>query len=146
MIEIIIRSAKKNDANSITRLSHQLGYETLEETLQNRLINIIENRDNCVYVACINENIVGWIHGFYSMRVESEFFVEIGGLVIEKRFRKIGIGKKLVEKVTEWAELKNCRKVRVRCNLLRTESHEFYQKIGFEMNKIQKIFDKKLSY
>ena len=101
---------------------------------------------NCVYVACINENIVGWIHGFYSMRVESEFFVEIGGLVIEKRFRKIGIGKKLVEKVTEWAELKNCRKVRVRCNLLRTESHEFYQKIGFEMNKIQKIFDKKLSY
>ena len=93
-------------------------------------------------VIASNEKIVGWIHGFYSLRIESDFFVEIGGLVVDENFRKNGIGKKLVDKVMEWSKLKNCEKVRVRCNVIRKESHKFYENIGFEINKEQKIFSK----
>ena len=144
-MEIIIRNAKIKDSELITELSNQLGYEAVNAEIQNRLKKILEHPENCIYVATQNEKVVGWIHGFYSMRVESDFFVEIGGLVVSDNFRKNGIGKKLVDKVIEWAELKNCRKVRVRCNVIRTESHKFYEKIGFEINKEQKIFNKRLN-
>ena len=76
-MEITIRDAKINDSESITELSNQLGYKTLNTDIQNRLKIILENSDNCIYVAIENGRIVGWIHGFYSMRVESDFFVEI---------------------------------------------------------------------
>ncbi|WP_428741137.1 N-acetyltransferase family protein [Tenacibaculum sp.] len=144
-MEIIIRNAEIKDSESITELSNQLGYEAVNAEIQNRLKKIAEHPENCIYVATQNEKVVGWIHGFYSMRVESDFFVEIGGLVVSDNFRKNGIGKKLVDKVIEWAEFKNCRKVRVRCNVIRTESHKFYEKIGFEINKEQKIFNKRLN-
>ncbi|HPF98043.1 MAG TPA: GNAT family N-acetyltransferase [Mangrovimonas sp.] len=144
-MEIIIRNAEIKDSESITELSNQLGYETLNTDIQNRLNAILKHPENCVYVATVNGKVIGWIHGFYSMRVESDFFVEIGGLVVSENSRKNGIGKKLVDKVIEWTELKNCRKVRVRCNVTRTESHRFYEKIGFEINKEQKIFNKHLN-
>ena len=142
---IIIRNAEIKDSESITELSNQLGYEALNSDLQNRLKTILEHPDNCIYVATVNGKVIGWIHGFYSMRVESDFFVEIGGLVVRENSRKNGIGKLLVDKLIEWTELKNCRKVRVRCNVIITESHKFYEKIGFEINKEQKIFNKRLN-
>ena len=128
----------------ITELSNQLGYENQNADVKNRLKRILINTDNCIYVATKNGRIVGWIHGFLSLRIESEFFVEIGGLVVNENFRKNGIGKKLVDKVIEWSKLKNCEKVRVRCNVIRKESHRFYENIGFEINKEQKIFDKRM--
>jgi GNAT superfamily N-acetyltransferase len=143
-IKVSIKIAEINDSESITELSNQLGYKTRIIDIQNRLKKILENADNCVYVAIQNEKIVGWIHGFYSLRIESCFFVEIGGLVVNENYRKNGIGKKLVYKIIEWTKLKNCEKVRVRCNVIRKESHRFYQSIGFEINKEQKIFNKRL--
>lgn len=143
-MEILIKHAKLNDSESIAGLSNQLGYDSVTTDILSRLNKILENPDNCVYVAIDNKIVVGWIHGFYSLRVESDFFVEIGGLVVNEDFRKNGIGKKLVERVIEWASLKKCDKVRVRCNVLRKESHRFYEKIGFEMTKEQKIFIKSL--
>jgi GNAT superfamily N-acetyltransferase len=143
-MQILIRIAEINDSEYITELSNQLGYETRIVDIQNRLIKILENEDNCVYVAVKNGKIVGWIHGFYSLRIESNFFAEIGGLVVDENFRKNGIGKKLVDKVIQWSKLKNCEKVRVRCNVIRKESHRFYENIGFEINKEQKIFNKRV--
>ena len=144
-MEMMIRNAKIEDSESITELSNQLGYATVNTDMQSRLEKILEHGENCVYVASENGQVVGWIHGFYSMRVESDFFVEIGGLVVSENFRKKGIGKKLVDELIEWARLKNCEKIRVRCNVIRTESHRFYEKIGFELNKEQKVFNKRLT-
>lgn len=44
--------------------------------------------------------------------------------------------------VIKYSGTKNCKKVRVRCNTLRNESHNFYEKIEFKLNKEQKVFDK----
>lgn len=143
-MEIGIRIAEINDSEAIFELSNQLGYKTQHIDIQARLEKILKSTDNCVYVAVTDEKVVGWIHGFYALRVESDFFVEIGGLVVDENIRKSGIGKKLVNKVIEWSKLQNCRKVRVRCNVIRKESHRFYENIGFEINKEQKVFDKNL--
>ncbi|KXX71066.1 GNAT family N-acetyltransferase [Flammeovirga sp. SJP92] len=143
-MKISLRNATLKDSKLIAQLSNQLGYNALISDIEHRLKIILEHPENCIYVATENEKVVGWIHGFYTMRVESDFFVEIGGLVVDENFQNNGIGKKLVSKVIEWAELNSCKKIRVRCNVIRTESHLFYKKIGFELNKEQKIFNKPL--
>lgn len=143
-MEIIIRNAGIKDSEFIAQLSDQLGYSALNSEIENRIDKILGHPDHCIYVATVNEKVVGWVHGFYALRVESNFFVEIGGLVVDQKFRKQGIGNRLVDSVITWAKTKKCNQVRVRCNVIRTESHQFYGKIGFELNKEQKIFNKRL--
>lgn len=109
--------------------------------MRDRLTEILKNADHCVYVVTDNENIMGWIHGCYSLRVESDPFVEIGGLVVDENYRKQGLGKMLVEKIKEWSKSKETLQIRVRCNTLRKASHAFYNSIGFIEKKEQKIFD-----
>jgi GNAT superfamily N-acetyltransferase len=143
-MNIFLRVAELKDVESITKLSYQLGYKTTIEKIHARLSEILSNNDNCVYIIINNENIIGWIHGFYSLRVESDSFVEIGGMVVDENFRRKGIGKMLLNKVIEWAHSKKCNKIRVRCNTLRKEAHVFYNNIGFIETKEQKVFDMKL--
>ncbi|MBI2280889.1 MAG: GNAT family N-acetyltransferase, partial [Bacteroidetes bacterium] len=90
------RIARINDVEYITELSCQLGYETTREKTRQRLTEILNHTDNCVFVAVNDAKVIGWIHGFYSLRVESESFVEIGGLVVDKIYQKKGIGKLLI--------------------------------------------------
>ena len=143
-MKISLRIAEFDDSESIAELSTQLGYGKYAPGTKGRLKTILNNTDHCVFVAISEGQIIGWIHGFYSFRIESDFFIEIGGLVVDKNFRNKRVGARLVDKVTEWAKTKSCKKIRVRCNVIREESHLFYEKIGFETNKEQKIFDKYL--
>lgn len=143
-MRLFSREAELKDAEFITKLSNQLGYKTTIEKVRNRLSDILSNVDNCIYVIIDNEYIIGWIHGFYSLRIESDTFIEIGGMVVDENYRRKGIGKMLVEKVIEWSRFKNIHKIRVRCNTHRKETHAFYNNIGFIETKEQKIFDMKL--
>lgn len=138
------RVATINDVEYITELSCQLGYETTREKIRQRLTEILNHADNCVFVAVNDAKVIGWIHGFYSLRIESESFVEIGGLVVDKNYRKTGIGKLLIETVYEWSNLKKCNNIRVRSNTIRKEAHQFYKNLGFTETKEQKVFGKQL--
>tara|TARA_R110000850_G_scaffold96203_1_gene201338 strand:+ start:744 stop:1220 length:477 start_codon:yes stop_codon:yes gene_type:complete len=139
--QVMLRKATLNDANSIALLSEQLGYGYDVQSTKARLQAILNHNEHCVFVATLSDKVVGWVHGFYMLRVESDPFVEIGGLVVDENHRKMGIGIALIEEVKSWSAGKNCQKLRVRCNIIRLESHEFYKQIGFTLNKEQKVFD-----
>lgn len=143
-MKFLIRKVEIGDSASITELSNQLGYKSEIIEVKSRLLEIIGNIDNCVFVALEGKKIVGWVHGFFSRRVESGSFVEIGGLVVDIEYRKKGIGKLLVDEINRWSCEKGCDRVRVRCNIVRKDTHIFYQKMGFEINKKQKVFDRRL--
>lgn len=143
-MKILIRTAEIEDSRSITELSNQLGYPSEIIEVQKRLMELLQNNDNCVFIALEGEKVVGWVHGFYSRRIESESFVEIGGLVVDIEYRKKGIGKLLINEINKWPSTKQCKRIRVRCNTVRKESHLFYQQLGFEINKEQKVFDRRL--
>ncbi|MFA6275685.1 MAG: GNAT family N-acetyltransferase [Pedobacter sp.] len=129
------------DAEEITVLSSQLGYENEVENLFERAQEIMKSKNDCLFVAKLDGHIVGWIHGFLAIRIESPLFVEIAGLVVDSHWQKQKIGKSLIEAVKEWGKSLGITKIRVRCNIIRTESHRFYESIGFSQNKQQKIFE-----
>ncbi|HAQ37834.1 MAG TPA: GNAT family N-acetyltransferase [Saprospirales bacterium] len=137
-----IRNAEQKDYVAISALSEQLGYKTPHVAVLKRLKEILKNPEHCVLVAVDHDQIIGWVHGIYSLRIESEIFVEITGLIVDQDHRNKGTGKKLVEHVQNWAKLQNCKLLRARTNTLRAESHPFYEKLNFTLNKEQKVYDK----
>ncbi|MCZ4225491.1 GNAT family N-acetyltransferase [Pedobacter rhodius] len=139
MIEI--RKILAADAEKVSGLSVQLGYQTTAEETLARIHNLKKIESNCAFVALVNDEIVGWIHGFYAVRIESEAFVEIGGLIVDLNNRKKNIGRMLINAVLSWAKIYQVQKVKVRCNTIRRESHLFYEKSGFKLIKEQKIFE-----
>jgi GNAT superfamily N-acetyltransferase len=141
MMQLDIRYAEMDDAQSIADLSEQWGYRSGKEKMLRFLQDITNNNDHVIYVLLKDDHIIGWVHGIYSFRIESGPFVEIGGLVVDKDFRRQGSGKFLVDKIVEWSILRNCHMIRVRCNIIRKEANAFYIRIGFKEIKQQKVYD-----
>ncbi len=140
-MEISIRSVRLDDAKSIVNLSNQLGYPSSLVAIEKRLQNVLAHPDNQVLAAFKEEKMLGWIHYFWTPRVESDAFVEIGGLVVDETVRHQGVGKLLVQESIKWTRTGHCVSVRVRCNELRKSSHAFYEHLGFTLNKTQKVFN-----
>jgi len=136
-----IREILEKDAESVAALSTQLGYESDIKQASARIKRINNSNENCAFVALNDGIVVGWIHGFYTLRVESDPFVEIGGLIVDENYRNLKIGKQLIELVNLWAKAHQVKKLKVRCNIKRTESHRFYTQIGFKENKQQIVFE-----
>ena len=138
---VLIREINIQDSAVIAGLTGQLGYKTtVAETTS--LITEIKNRnEDLALVAVKDNNIVGWIHAFRAVRLQSGHFVEIGGLVIDEQHRGQGIGNLLIERVKEWSRRQHIATIKVRCSTKRLASHRFYLAQGFTEVKEQKIFE-----
>ncbi len=68
-----------------------------------------------------------WVHGYLYRLFYAEVMCEIGGLVFEKDYRKMGIGRGLIESVENWAREKECSKVSLRSSSSRKKAHQFYK-------------------
>jgi GNAT superfamily N-acetyltransferase len=140
-MEIIIRQMKTEDAQSVNQLSEQLGYPLpIEETRKNISI-VSSSKNDDAFVAVHQNKIVGWIGVSKAVLIEMIPYCEINGLVVDENYRGKGIGKLLIEKASQWGKEKGNDKLRLRCNVIRTQTHLFYQHLGFREIKQQKVFE-----
>ena len=140
---IIVREAATSDVPAIAALCEELGYPSSALDVETRLIEIMKSADHAVFVA-VDRAVVGWIHVFLALRMESDPFAEIGGLVISNNYRGRGAGRKLVLQCEEWTRSKQMSSLRVRSRLSRNDAHAFYLRLGFSEKKTQAVFDKTL--
>ena len=66
--------------------------------------------------------------------------VEIMGLSVGSDVRRMGVGRALVKAVEAWAQQIGDRQIVVRSNVVRPESHPFYEKIGYKRKKTQHVY------
>jgi GNAT superfamily N-acetyltransferase len=144
---LMIRPMTSADAPAAASLSEQLGYVPLLPALiADRLASFAFSQDHGCYVAERDEHILGWVDVFsVHMLVSPCFFAEIGGLVVGLAERRQGIGRALVAQAELWAAEHGYTEVRLRSGLHRTDAHEFYQSVGYEIAKTSHMFRKKLS-
>ncbi len=135
------------DAPAVTLLSEQMGYDPLPpEVVAERLERFGGSQDHGCFVAERSSSILGWVDVFgVSMLISSQFFAEIGGLVVDTAARRQGVGRALVRQAEIWAGEHGFGEVRLRSGLHRTEAHEFYQSIGYELAKTSHMFRKAIS-
>lgn len=146
LVDIEIRTALPEDAPAVADLAGQFGYPSAVEEVAERLALVRTAPDHAVWVACrADDEVVGWVHAFLAVRIESPLFAELGGLVVAQEQRGKGIGKRLLAAVERWAAEQGVAKLRVRSRSSRTGAHLFYARLGFVLTKEQSVFDKTLT-
>jgi GNAT superfamily N-acetyltransferase len=139
---VTIRPARVDDAHAVAALAKQLGYDAAPDAVADRLTRLVGRRDQQFLVADEGGRAVGWIHMLVNECVEAEAFVVIGGLVVDRAYRKQGIGRRLLAEAEDWAVLQGCSVVRLSSSATRTEAHAFYQRVGYTNIKTQYSFAK----
>jgi GNAT superfamily N-acetyltransferase len=138
-----IRTGREQDCSGFARLATQLGYPVSSETMRARLQRLLASLADVVFVAqTVDGELVGWIHGVLSQFLESDRRVEIGGLVVDERYQRRGIGRELVDRVEAWAVEHGVAQALVRCQTRRAEAHAFYANLGYSQAKTQIVFRK----
>jgi len=140
-MNITFRNAILTDATVINNLSKQLGYECEVTNTASYISALNELTNEELVVAVYQNNIIAWMQLSYILRIESGYFGEITGLVVDERHRSAGVGHMLVKYARDWCKTKGLSKLKVRTNVLRQRTHSFYERSGFTLHKEQKIYE-----
>ena len=141
-----VREARMEDAGTLAVLATQLGYPSSAGEIAARLQRIASEKDHVVLVAeGENGKPCGFADVASAIALQSGPRAELVGLVIEEAARGHGIGRLLVAEAEQWAAAHGFAKLCVRCNVVRTRTHRFYEGLGFECSKTQKYFLKPLA-
>ena len=141
---IAVRPARISDAEAISRLTTELGYEAGAALVAARLARILDRSDQQFWMAEVDGAPAGWIHALVAEYVESEAFVMIAGLVVDSRYRRQGVGRLLLQQAEAWAKQQGCSLVRLSSSATRTAAHRFYGDVGYTNIKTQYSFVKPL--
>ena len=141
----VLRPATPDDADAVAAMAGELGYPTESDVMGARLDIVGRKPDELVLAAVSTERrLVGWVHVFNAIRLESPPYAEIGGLVVTESARGSGIGHALLASAEAWARDRGMADMRIRSNVLRDRAHRFYERCGYESPKSQKVLVKVL--
>ncbi len=146
MNEFRIRTATPDDAAAIAPLLGQLGYPTSPGQARQRLQTLLAAADR--YATFVAENDKGALLGCASLErritLDGDERAELMALVVDAATRRGGVGLALLQAGEAWARERGFGTLWVRSNVRRTESHPFYARHGFVLEKTQHTYAKRL--
>ena len=145
--ELLIRSIEPRDASEVSALARQLGYERRPDQVAT-WIEALSNRaeQQSAFVACVNEEVVGWIEISIECRLQSAPCALIGGLVVKEGFRGQRIGLQLCDRAEAWSWERGVPIIRVTSRSTRADAHRFYENNGYSLIKLSHIYEKTRSH
>lgn len=140
---MIIRECQMTDIEDIYLLNKKdLGYDYPQAKMKKQLKRILEKDTDKIYVALIDQQVVGYIHAHDYDLIYQDRFKNILGIAVDQKYRHQGIGKALLHKVEQWAKETNALGIRLVSGKERKDAHEFYQACGYQFHKEQYNFTK----
>ncbi|GGK32200.1 N-acetyltransferase [Caldalkalibacillus thermarum] len=134
-MNLIIRPATLQDVVALGQLMSELGYPTSSEEMTERFKKIYAHPDYYTLVAEVDDQVVGMIGAVFAHRYESnDDYVRIVAMVVRSTHRGLGIGKKLLSAVEQWAKKKEARAIVLNSGNReeREPAHRFYTGQGFK--------------
>ena len=142
--ELLVRPIEARDAAEVCLLVEQLGYARPQEAILEWIERITaDTKSQGAYVACVGDEVVGWIEVSLERRLQTEPFALIGGLVVKDGFRGRSIGKRLCEAAEGWGWERGVEVVRVTSRETRADAHRFYLRDGYKAVKTSLVFEKR---
>ena len=142
--KLIIRTANADDADDICRICcDDLGYNCTSALIEQRLIERDLGREQ-VFVAEYDNSVVGFVHVEDYKTLYFEELANLLGLTVSKKYRRQGIATALIKQAEYWAKEKGINMIRLNSGSTRKEAHRFYRSLGFDNEKEQIRFMKKL--
>ncbi len=147
MKRIKIRAATKNDILTILELLYEMQRpkpKTKSEKTKFRklILQYLSEGDKKILVADDGSKVVGLVSLMFLSklnRIGKELYIP--ELVVAKKYRRLGVGKLLIESCTSIAKRKNCFRIRLESGKQRKEAHKFYPSLGFEQSALSYNFN-----
>ncbi len=140
----MIREAIPDDCSRIAKIcEYDLGYKCDEAFVRTKL-SALDKKRECVYVAICENTVVGFIHVEKYEVLYFQTMANILGLAVSSEYRRRGIGRALLNKAEEWAKLMSISLMRLNSGSSRKEAHTFYRNAGYNEEKKQIRFFKRL--
>lgn len=129
-----IRKASKKDTKTLLDLLKQLRPLPFSKAQQNYMKTIhdyVSCKDKQILLAIDKSKIIGLASVVFLPRLNQKLELWIPELVVDKNYRKKGIGKSLIQSCINMARKKGCSRIRLESGNKRKGSHKFYKKLGF---------------
>jgi GNAT superfamily N-acetyltransferase len=140
---IEIRPMRPVDAEAVAQLTNQLGYERTRQQIADWIAWLHENSaEQAAFVACLKNEVVGWIEVSIERRLQSDPFGMIGGLVVSESVRGHSIGRQLCQRAEQWTWDQGLDTLRVTSRSTRAGAHRFYLRDGYHEVKTSLVFEK----
>ncbi len=146
-MKIEIRPIEEKDFEQIIVLFKEFAlFEKLPEKMTNSVEQIKQERDlfNC-FVAVVDKKIVGYATYFLAYYSWIGKSLYLDDLYVSAKYRKKGIGKKLLDTVIDLAKNKECKKIRWQVSNWNKNAQKFYEYIGAEIDDVELNCDLKLT-
>ena len=142
--KMIIRKANVNDADDICKICQDdLGYNCTVDLVKERIAGLDLSRER-VFVAEYNNRVVGFVHAEDYKTLYFDELINMLGLAVANDYRRQGVAMALINKVECWAKEMGIKMIRLNSGSSRKEAHDFYRKLGFDNEKEQIRFLKKI--
>jgi GNAT superfamily N-acetyltransferase len=141
-----IRPARAADALRLAGQVAQLGYPSELDAVTSRLAHILKSPTQQILVAAPPDDfrIDGYIGLECRLTLHQDEHVEITDLVVDATARRSGLGRALVTAGEQWAVQHGLHTIVVRSNVVRPESHPFYEGIGYQRTATSHAYRKQV--
>ncbi len=126
------------DAEQVTGLTQELGYDMAVTDTRERILALAEG--GAMFVAVARSEVVGWIQGLSRELLIYPTILEVGGLVVTENAQRQGIGKALLAALADWGREHGHTRMFVRSSIRRDGAHRFYESLGFKHEKTSHTF------
>lgn len=140
-MSVTLRPLQARDADAISALLPDLGYEATPDQVVRRLAALREWPDQEAFVAETGGRIQGLCHVQGVRMLNSEGYAEIQALVVSAASQGAGLGRQLVAHACDWAFAHGYERMRLRSGVQREAAHAFYEHLGFEKSKASYAFE-----
>jgi GNAT superfamily N-acetyltransferase len=136
-----IRPGRAADAAALARLCTELGYPSSVKQVRERLRRLV-GCDHGLFVAEAGDGaLLGVVDAHVRLLLEDDPFAELTVLVVSEAARGEGIGSALVAEAVRWARRRELARLWVRVNVVREDTHRFYEGLGFRLYKQQRVYE-----
>ena len=141
--ELLIRPIELCDADQVSVLAEQLGYQRSSSEIKEWIRTLPSRSDSqAAFVACIADEVIGWIEVSVQHHLQSAPHALIGGLVVKDGHRNRQIGLRLCEHVEAWTWQRGLPILRVTSRSTRHDAHRFYERNGYLLTKLSHVYEK----
>ncbi len=137
---LLIREAEIDDVDDILLLLAELWPDkSLKESdIRSVLIKLIKSPNAKTFLVELNGQVVAFLDlTFRYTLFHQGLTVIIEDLIVTKKFRRKGIGGRLVGYIENIAKEMGCKAIELYSDLYRKEAHRFWRKMGYECAAFQ---------
>ena len=138
MQNITIREASDVDIPILLGLLYELGrpepqIDSDVDSFRRLAKQYISDSDKKILVAVLDDvEMVGMLSIIFLTRLNQKTLeLYVPELVVRQKYQSSGIGAKLIYSCIEIGRKKNCHRIRLESGNQRTQSHQFYEHLGF---------------